>query len=405
MRFPTTAPSLSRSASRLRLAFLADTYFGGGGEKQALMTARALAEDPEVELTLISLTPQPSKVWDYVDRHQLKLITLRRRVELDPLTLAGLFRLWIRLRPQVVDAWLARPALWAALTLPPGARLICHLLNSGLKDEARRIPSPARQRLSLRLIRPRLDLVAVNNPKGLSNWRSLAGISPARSVYLPNYFEPSPLTQPGAGELAALREELKLEEEEVVVLAVGRLLLPEKGQHDLIRAVAELIPTHPRLRLLIAGDGPHRGELEGLAEELGIAKWASFLGWREDVEPLYHLAHLVVLPSRTEGFPNALLEALLCRRPVVATDVGAVADILEGGRLGRLVPPGNPHELARAMAEVLSELSRWQERAAEGAEVLVRKYAPGRVLRAFLRLHRELCGGRRDFSQWRWEEA
>ena len=398
-------PAAARSGARLRVAFLADTYFGGGGEKQALMMARALAESPEVELTLISLTPQPRQVWDYVNRYSLRLITLRRRVELDPFALAGLFRLWLKLKPQVVDAWLARPALWAGLTLPPGIRLVFHQRNSGYRDEAELIPYPARQRLALLLIRPRISLMVANSPKGLRDWRKLAALSPRRSVYLPNYFEPPLMADPGVGEVARLRQDVGIAEGERVILAVGRLKLPEKGQHDLIRAFARLEPGRRGLRLLLVGDGPAKAELSRLAEELGVAGQVSLLGWRDDVEALLHLADLYVLPSRSEGFPNALLEALLHHRPIVATKVGAVEEILAGGQYGLLVPPGRPERLAEAIAQGLERKQELARMAEAGAASVQNRYAPGRVLRAFLSLHRELIRGRRDFSDWGWDKS
>src|SRR5690606_3578792 len=106
---------------------------------------------------------------------------------------------------------------------------------------------------------------------------------------------------------------------DVRLIAMGRLS-PEKGFDLLIRAVALLRRQHPGCSLTILGDGPEREPLEGLAEELGVAEAVSFGGQVRD--PAAHLVRgdIFVLPSRFEGFPNALLEAMACGLAVVAAD-------------------------------------------------------------------------------------
>jgi glycosyltransferase involved in cell wall biosynthesis len=129
---------------------------------------------------------------------------------------------------------------------------------------------------------------------------------------------------------------------------VGRLV-PIKN-HDLFfhaaRLVAERLPT---AHFAIVGDGGRRTELEVLARSLGLADRVRFTGWITDIAPVYSALDALALTSRNEGLPVSLIEALAAGVPVVSTAVGGVADLLDGGRLGAIVPPDD----ARAMADGL----------------------------------------------------
>lgn len=140
-----------------------------------------------------------------------------------------------------------------------------------------------------------------------------------------------------------------------IILAAGRLA-PEKDFALLIDAVAELIGRGHALRLMILGEGPERARLEQRISDHGIEYAVSLPGWIDD--PYGHMAYAAafVLSSRVEGLPVALIEALACGCPVVATDCpSGPSEILDGGRYGRLVPIGDPAMLAGAIAATLAD--------------------------------------------------
>ena len=114
----------------------------------------------------------------------------------------------------------------------------------------------------------------------------------------------------------------------------------EKSHDTLLRGGRLLLRTHPDLRFLIVGDGPRRSELEELSHARGLAAHVEFLGHREDVPALLAAADAFVLPSRSEAFPNGVIEAMAAGLPVVASDVGGLLDLIDNGRTGLLVPPG-----------------------------------------------------------------
>lgn len=135
---------------------------------------------------------------------------------------------------------------------------------------------------------------------------------------------------------------------------VGRLE-PVKDQAMLLRAFARLHEAMPCAALLLVGDGALRGALEALAGSLGIEHRVRFLGDRDDVPELLGGLDLFVLPSRSEGYSIALLEACASGLPIVATDVGGNSEIVVDGRNGRLVPAGDEQALADAMHALLAD--------------------------------------------------
>jgi len=148
------------------------------------------------------------------------------------------------------------------------------------------------------------------------------------------------------------REALGIPDQDPLLLWVGRLD-PVKGLDVLLEATAMICRTRP-IRLAVVGDGPYRPELERLIGKLGLADRVMLLGERGDVPRLLKTADLFVFPSRTEGLPNALLEAMAASLPVVTTDVPGCRDLVDSGRTGLLVPADDPAALAGAVERILS---------------------------------------------------
>ncbi len=139
-----------------------------------------------------------------------------------------------------------------------------------------------------------------------------------------------------------------------VLVAAGRLT-PQKDFATLLRAVALL----DGVRLVVLGEGELRAPLGRLAHDLGIADRVAFPGFASNPYPAYRAADAFVLSSRWEGLPTVLVEALSLGTPVVATDCpSGPAEILAGGRWGRLVPPGDPEALAAGISATLAECRR-----------------------------------------------
>lgn len=152
----------------------------------------------------------------------------------------------------------------------------------------------------------------------------------------------------------AMRSALGLAPEARTIGYVGQLR-PEKGHALLLRSFAELRRRHAAARLLLIGGGPLEPTLRALAGELDIADGVHFLGIRKDIPELLSAMDMFVLPSRTEGFSNVLLEAMASGLPIVASRVGGNPEALDDGGCGLLFESGREEALTAALDRVLSE--------------------------------------------------
>jgi glycosyltransferase involved in cell wall biosynthesis len=177
------------------------------------------------------------------------------------------------------------------------------------------------------------------------------------------------------------RRSLGLGSRQVAILALGRLAR-QKGFDVLVPATSRLLDRIPHLVVLIAGEGPERRRLERLIVEMGLQERIRLLGFRQDVPRLLAAADLVVLPSRSEGTPYALLEALAHSRPVVATAVGGIPQVLGEGFVRVLVPPGDPEALAAAIQEVMDDTELRGRLARKGREVVAGRFSAQKMARS-----------------------
>jgi len=186
------------------------------------------------------------------------------------------------------------------------------------------------------------------------------------------------------------RADLGLPDDAPVVGVVAGLR-PEKAHDTFLRAAAVVRDRLPSARFVLIGDGPERERLAGLTGALGLESRVHFLGRRDDVADLLPLLDLSVLPSRSEAFPLAILEAMAAGRPVVASEVGSIPDMVVPEETGLLVPPDDVGRLADAIARLLADpgLAR---RMGEAGREQVQRFDVRRMVREVEDLFDELLG-------------
>jgi len=185
---------------------------------------------------------------------------------------------------------------------------------------------------------------------------------------------------------AAARAELGLGPASRLVALVGRLTR-QKGPDLLVAALPPLVTAWPDLRCLFIGEGELGPELRLQAAALGVASHCVFLGPRTDVADLVAISDIVALPSRSEGLPFALLEAMVLARPVVATRVGGNPEVVEDGRTGLLVPPEDPGALTRAVRFLLDHPTEAEAMGRRGQERVLRDFSVDRSIGALQELY------------------
>lgn len=191
-----------------------------------------------------------------------------------------------------------------------------------------------------------------------------------------------------------VRREMGLTPGDYVIGTVGRAE-PQKRFDLLLEAFASLFASRQDLRLVIAGDGSLRSRLARQAEALGIAHACRLLGHRKDVADLHSAFDLFVQSSDYEGTPNAVLEAMACGTPIVATDVGGTSELARHAKEALIVPPGNPLVLGHAMALCLGDRAAARELAANGRKRVETDLSFERRMATVERIYEELCDRRR----------
>jgi glycosyltransferase involved in cell wall biosynthesis len=197
---------------------------------------------------------------------------------------------------------------------------------------------------------------------------------------------------------AAIRARIGVSPDRFVVGWFGRMTAVKRTD-DLLDALTALRERGVDALLLLVGDGADRERLERLAHGRGLAKSVLFLGYQEDVARWYAACDAIVLTSASEGTPVTLIEALAARRPVVATRVGGVEDVVQDGVTGHLVRPGDTHALAERLALLAADPELRRRMGEAGRAQVLQRYAVERLVDDVDRLYRSLLAAASDTTR------
>lgn len=190
---------------------------------------------------------------------------------------------------------------------------------------------------------------------------------------------------------ADIRRDLAIPSDHLLILGLGRLST-QKGFSTLLRAVSALEEIPQPWRLILVGEGPERSRLERQRLKFGLESNVHFLGHREDVADLLKASDLVVLPSLREGLPYAALEAMALGKAIIATSVGGLPKLLDGGLCGRLTPQGRARELTRVL-QGLMQSPKDRQQLGQRALSRVREHYPAAAMaRQVARVYHALLG-------------
>lgn len=242
------------------------------------------------------------------------------------------------------------------------------------------------------------DLTTNVSQAGLQRYARLGLSSSWKTIWVPNGVDTSAYrSDPGRRQTVRDRQGW---EEKFVWLAVGNLRAP-KDYPNLLDAIARLDVQAGTALFAIAGTGELDAELRAMATRLGISDRVSFLGRRTDIPDLLAAADGYVMSSCLEGTPMALLEAAAAALPIVATRVGGNSDVIDSGRNGILIEPGDPDALAGAVRRIMGLPSTERQQLGEAARKKVdRMFSVEPVLIRWENIYRQLIDSR-STSRWR----
>ncbi len=212
-------------------------------------------------------------------------------------------------------------------------------------------------------------------------------IEPEKIVVIPNSINLDEFNR--RINVAKKKEEFRINNREKVVGFIGRLN-HQKGLVYLLEAAMVVTQSVSNVRFLIIGDGPKRAEFEERTKELGIAGKVLFAGFRDDVNELYPIFDITVLPSLYEGLPIVPIESMGSGKPVVATQVAGTPEVVIDGETGVLVPPKDAESLAEAILQLLQDDALRRKMGKKGRELVKEKYSNERMVKAHKMLYQNL---------------
>lgn len=193
---------------------------------------------------------------------------------------------------------------------------------------------------------------------------------------------------PGSQDGFQMKRELHLDPEAPVVGTIGRLVY-QKAHDVFLQAAFLVVKAVPAAQFLIVGEGPLRPNLERMVEELGLER-CSLAGFRADIPNMLSILDVFTLPSTVEGLPRVLLEALAAARPVVATRIDGVTEIVQHGLTGLVVPPRGPAALADAVISLLKDPGLARRLGEAGRKLVEERFAVSRMVEEVDRVYTTL---------------
>ncbi|MDY3552543.1 glycosyltransferase [Gemmata sp. JC717] len=338
LMFPVTAPA--PATEPVRVCFMIDRLSRAGTETQLLALIRSL-DRSRVQPTLVLLDGEDdlSRGLEPADCPVVRL-GVRKLASANALAAARRLRtFWQQCRPEILQVYFTDSAYFGApLAKMCGIRKVLRVRNNLGYWLTRR------HRLLGKLVRPFVDLTLTNTDAGKQALVAHDGAAPDDVAVLENGVDTSRFK----------RFMLPDTSKKLVKVGCVANLRTVKNIDGLMRTAKAALAKHPQLVFEVAGEGEQRAQLERLHADLGLGNRFVLRGSVSDVPGFLRGVDIAVLPSHSEGMSNALLEYMAAGRAVIATDVGANAQLLDDGRCGVVVPPGDEAAIVSAIGALLA---------------------------------------------------
>jgi glycosyltransferase involved in cell wall biosynthesis len=369
----------------VRIFYVIDSFDIGGAQRQLLELMRRL-DRRRYQAVVCPLWPLMALEADY-QKTGWPIIRTHKRAHLDISVAWRLAREMRAFRPHIVHTFLFTGNLWgrlaSALAKPPA--VISTMMS--VMPQAKRQPYMA---LVNQVLAGVTDVLTFDSRRGQREY-GLSGIRRQPSLMV--IHNGADLQRFEASRFQAvipeIRRSLGIEDNCPILGNIARLT-EQKGQEVLLQAVNLLIRKGQNLKVVLVGGGPKRPELENLVDTLGIKDHVFFLGPRHDLPELLSLFDIFVLSSHWESLPVIILEAMAMAKPVVATDVAGVSEMVEHEVTGLLVEPDKPHLLAQTILSLLDNPGLAAPMGAAGRKRVECEFSVGRMVAETTALYDDL---------------
>lgn len=190
-------------------------------------------------------------------------------------------------------------------------------------------------------------------------------------------------------DLVSLRQKLGVANDAFVIGSVGRLVRV-KGHSYLIEAMSSILDEVKNCQLIIAGDGPLKGELEASIAERGLSYNVKLTGYIGDINQFMAAIDLFVLPSLSEGLPVSLLEAMACEKPVLASAVGGIPEVITSSNEGVLIPPANSQAISQAICLLIQDRDQLEGLSVNSKKIIEGRFSASHMAKQYSTLYASL---------------
>jgi glycosyltransferase involved in cell wall biosynthesis len=377
--------------SRRHILFIIDELCEIGGAERVLYRMIELLPAETFRCSLLTF-----RINDEVDLSQIHcpvhVMPLKRTYDWNALKVARQIRNFVRReKVSIVHTFFETSDLWAG----PIAKLSgCPVLISSRRDLG--ILRSRRHNIGYRVLRRMYDSVLAVSPQVRDFCIQQDGLAPSRVQTLFNGLDMECASVSKTESRAAMRKQMAIDEHAPVITTVGNIR-KIKGIDVLVEAAAQVCRAQPNAVFLVVGrksEEDHCRELEARISSLGLTDNFRFLGSREDVFSILRMSDVFCLPSRSEGFSNALLEAMACRLPCVATDVGGNKEVLVHGESGLLVPSEDSAALAQALVHLLSDRTLAGRMGLRGENIVETRFTSQAMMNTLISIYQELLAAK-----------
>jgi len=365
---------------RKRILQIVDGYRMGGAENK-LMELIASLDKKKYEILLANIGPVGPLKCQF-EKLGIKIYDFPRKWRFDPIPLLQLYKLIRYHKIEIVQTTL----FWADFigTLAAKAAGSPLILSwETVSHEGDPYHNNFQRQDGYRLL-AKLNhmIVAVSNEVKTSLIRR-RGVDPDK-IRVIHYGVDLKAFHPNGKEIrTALRSQFNIESNVFLIGIVARLE-SWKGHKYFIEAFSDIAPRLPNVKTILIGDGSLRPELERLSEEKNLQDCLYFLGIRDDIPALLNCIDLLVLPSLPgEGFPNVLLEAMACGKPVIATKVGGVPELVRNGYNGYIVKAGDVDELKSALLKAVGDDAQIRQMAKNALQTVQKDFSLEKQIKGF----------------------
>lgn len=376
---------------RIKVQHVIPTLDQSGAEKQLAMLAAELPKD-RFDVRVCALTRggyYETKIRDA----DVPVEVLGKRLKIDPSTYLRLARSMREFAPDIVHTWIFAANCYGRVAAR-WAKVPHVIASERCVDQWKSNYHFAIDRFLMNWT----DAVVANS-YAVADFYRAHGIPMDKIRVIPNAIEPPDRSATHAGqqgrdgnqeaERQAILESLGIDPTASVIAVIGRLW-PQKRVQDLLWATDVLRISGSRFVVLVIGDGPRRYALERFSRRLELDRIVHFLGHREDVDHLLrHAIDVVVIPSEFEGMPNVAMEAMRAARPVIATRIPGMDELVVDGVTGTLIEPKQPFLLAKAMAALLMDRESRVRMGEAGRRRVFQQFSPSKMIADYVRLYEE----------------